>query len=426
VGAIVAASVELDRAAYTLEHVVIEEWAVFEAAKALAERTRAVALRALQRGLDAQQRAAFAHLGADRNLAIVTGIAGAGKSRLQRDVAAAYADAGYRVIGVTVAGDAARALGEEVAIDARTVAKVLADLEGVAIGSTSGRSCSSMRPGRWARLRRRRSSSGRPTPALVSGCLATSRSTRASAGARCCGGSPRSTRRSTCATRGGHARRGCARSRRICAPAVVSRALDVLREKGVAYEVVDAILELAHRVEPEYPDNRAWEVARSLAQAALELGSGHAASARVLLLHAIGDHRLSRARNPIRLLIRGLVGDDASKDRFLFARKNPDDLGRVTSSPPATNACEALAPGLRETLIDTVRRGTVIDDRWLRGRDIPLAALEIVRKHAAEEAARKSATPLCDELAARDPTEYSRRLEEALASVEIPSNLGLP
>jgi integrase len=46
-----------------------------------AERTRAVELRAPQGALDAQQRAAFAHLGADRELAIVTGIAGAGKSR---------------------------------------------------------------------------------------------------------------------------------------------------------------------------------------------------------------------------------------------------------------------------------------------------------------------------------------------------------
>jgi hypothetical protein len=129
VGAIVGASLELARDAYTLERVVVEERAVFAAAQALAERTRAVELRAPQGSLDAQQRAAFAHLGTERDLAIVTGIAGAGKSRLQREVAAAYAEAGYRVIGAAVAGDAARTLGEEAAIDARTVAKVLADLE---------------------------------------------------------------------------------------------------------------------------------------------------------------------------------------------------------------------------------------------------------------------------------------------------------
>jgi hypothetical protein len=127
---IVDASLELGPDAYTLERVVVEERAVFAAAQALAERTRAVELRAPKGELDVQQRAAFAHLAADRDLAIVTGIAGAGKSRLQREVAAAYTEAGYRVIGVAVAGEAARTLGEEAGIDARTVAKVLADLEG--------------------------------------------------------------------------------------------------------------------------------------------------------------------------------------------------------------------------------------------------------------------------------------------------------
>jgi len=123
--AAVGASLALDRYAYTLERVVVEERAVFEAAATLAGRYREIALRAP----DAQQVAAFAHLGGGHDLAIVTGIAGAGKSRLQRDVVAAYEEAGFRVIGAAVAGDAARTLGEEAAIDARTVAKLLADLE---------------------------------------------------------------------------------------------------------------------------------------------------------------------------------------------------------------------------------------------------------------------------------------------------------
>jgi len=127
--AAVGASLTLDRDAYTLERVVVEERAVFEAAATLVERHREVALRAPDAGLDAQQQAAYAHLGGEHDLAIVTGIAGAGKSRLQRDVAAAYEEAGFRVIGAAVAGDAARTLGEEAAIDARTVAKLLADLE---------------------------------------------------------------------------------------------------------------------------------------------------------------------------------------------------------------------------------------------------------------------------------------------------------
>jgi hypothetical protein len=127
--AITEASLRLDVDAYTLERVVVEERAVFDAATTLAERRRDVALRAPAAELDAQQQAAYAHLAEERDLAIVTGIAGAGKSRLQRDVAVAYEEAGFRVIGAAVAGDAARTLGEEAAIEARTVAKLLADLE---------------------------------------------------------------------------------------------------------------------------------------------------------------------------------------------------------------------------------------------------------------------------------------------------------
>ena len=48
---------------------------------------------------------------------------------VQRDVAAAYSEAGFRVIGTAVAGDAARTLGEKAVIDTRTVARLLVDLE---------------------------------------------------------------------------------------------------------------------------------------------------------------------------------------------------------------------------------------------------------------------------------------------------------
>ena len=86
---------------------------MFAAAATLADRSRTVELRVPDAGLDAQQRAAYAWLASKPDLTIVTGIAGAGKSRLQRDVAAAYSEAGFRVIGTAVAGDAARTLGEE-------------------------------------------------------------------------------------------------------------------------------------------------------------------------------------------------------------------------------------------------------------------------------------------------------------------------
>ncbi len=125
--AVVGASLAIDDDAYSIKRVVSEERAVFAAAETLADRQRTVRLRTPDAGLDAQQRAAYARLAGTSDLAIVTGIAGAGKSRLQRDVAAAYTEAGFRVIGTAVAGDAARTLGEEAAIDTRTVARLLVD-----------------------------------------------------------------------------------------------------------------------------------------------------------------------------------------------------------------------------------------------------------------------------------------------------------
>jgi len=65
--AVVEASLAIDDDAFTLERVVTEERAVFNAAATLAKRERAVALRVPDAGLDGQQRAAYAHLGADRS-----------------------------------------------------------------------------------------------------------------------------------------------------------------------------------------------------------------------------------------------------------------------------------------------------------------------------------------------------------------------
>jgi len=95
-------------------------------------RSRSLELRAPSEGagLDEQQRRAYAYL-ADgaTDLRVLTGIAGAGKSRLLRDVSAAYAEAGYAVVGAAVAGDAARNLGHEADIPAVTVARLLSDVE---------------------------------------------------------------------------------------------------------------------------------------------------------------------------------------------------------------------------------------------------------------------------------------------------------
>jgi len=95
------------------------------------ERTRStLQLRAASPELDEQQRSAYAYMAdGTSDLRIVTGIAGAGKSRLLRDVSAAYREAGFTVIGTAVAGDAARTLGEEADIAAMTTARLLADVE---------------------------------------------------------------------------------------------------------------------------------------------------------------------------------------------------------------------------------------------------------------------------------------------------------
>jgi hypothetical protein len=126
--AVVGASLTLDTDAYTIARVVTEERAMFAAAGTLFDRKRTVELRAPDAGLDAQQRAGYAWLAGKPDLAIVTGIAGSGKSRLQRDVAAAYGEAGFRVIGTAVAADAALTLGREAEIGTRTVAQLLGDL----------------------------------------------------------------------------------------------------------------------------------------------------------------------------------------------------------------------------------------------------------------------------------------------------------
>jgi hypothetical protein len=84
--AVVGASLAIDMDAYTTGRVVSEERAVFAAAATLPIAGRAVELRAPDAGLDAQQRVAYTRLADNPDLAIVTGIAGAGKSRLLVDL----------------------------------------------------------------------------------------------------------------------------------------------------------------------------------------------------------------------------------------------------------------------------------------------------------------------------------------------------
>jgi len=120
------------RELFSAPAIVADERALHAATRALVERSsapeRVSKLRGPSAELDEQQRGAYAQIASDSGLAIVQGIAGAGKSRLLRDVAAAYEEAGYRVLGAAVSGDAARVLGEEAQIQAQTVARLRTSL----------------------------------------------------------------------------------------------------------------------------------------------------------------------------------------------------------------------------------------------------------------------------------------------------------
>jgi hypothetical protein len=114
---------------FTTAAVRAQEQLLFASAGKIAETALRAPLGPPTDSLDAQQREAYEHAVGASGLRIVTGIAGAGKSRLQRDVVRAFGEAGFRVIGAAVSSEAARVLGVEAQVAARTVARLLADLD---------------------------------------------------------------------------------------------------------------------------------------------------------------------------------------------------------------------------------------------------------------------------------------------------------
>lgn len=189
---------------------------------------------------------------------------------------------------------------------------------------------------------------------------------------------------------------------------------------AVACEIVEALLALAQRIEPDYPDDRAWAVARRLASAVLEQSGAVTATARAALLRAIADRRLARAKNPIGLLIRGVVGDEKGGDRYLLV-----DAPLVTQLHASTyQTSTGLPPGLHDSLLDSIRRGLPISETWLRERDISAEALKAARAELkAEVREEASSNPLCDKLEKEDPATYHLRLERILADLELPTLL---
>ena len=214
-------------------------------------------------------------------------------------------------------------------------------------------------------------------------------------------------------------------------PDAIAAIEEVTDEEAVACEVVDAVLALAQRVDPEYYTDTAWAVARKLASSALQTHGGHCEPARAALLGAIKDPRLARAANPIGLLIRGVVGDKNGRDRYLL--KSPT---ATATAAPATNAPASqqtryetstrLPPGQHDALLEAIRSGTQITKSWMKERNVSYWAYERVREEVAAELEDvESATPLANELEVADPVLFEMRMEGILYDLPIVKSLGI-
>jgi len=97
------------------------------AADGLASNRRDVAIaRPASQHLDEQQQRAYAYATDDNaRLKVITGVPGAGKTRLISEIGAAYQDAGYNVRAISVANSAVDVLRRETDVPARSVAKEL-------------------------------------------------------------------------------------------------------------------------------------------------------------------------------------------------------------------------------------------------------------------------------------------------------------
>ncbi|MDH2910092.1 MAG: AAA family ATPase, partial [Candidatus Eremiobacteraeota bacterium] len=111
---------------YSLPEVVRDERALRDAAELMATRGSGPRIeRTASEHLDAQQRHAYDYATSGRDLSLITGVPGAGKTTLVRDIAAAYREAGYTVRAVAVANAACDVLLRETDLPARNVAKEL-------------------------------------------------------------------------------------------------------------------------------------------------------------------------------------------------------------------------------------------------------------------------------------------------------------
>jgi len=111
----------------TTREVLDAEQMLATAADGLASQRRDVAIaRPASERLDEQQQRAYTYtIDDDARLRVITGVPGAGKTRLINEIGAAYAEAGYNVRAVSVANSAVDVLRRETDVPARSVAKEL-------------------------------------------------------------------------------------------------------------------------------------------------------------------------------------------------------------------------------------------------------------------------------------------------------------
>jgi len=111
----------------TTREVLEAEQTLAAAADGLASQRRDVAIaRPAGDRFDEQQQRAYAYaIDDDDRLKVITGVPGAGKTQLIREIGAAYQEAGYNVRAVSVANSAVEVLRRETDVPARSVAKEL-------------------------------------------------------------------------------------------------------------------------------------------------------------------------------------------------------------------------------------------------------------------------------------------------------------
>lgn len=112
-----------DELGFTTPEIAGEEEEARAAARSVAARKRTVSvIRPAVDRMDEQQRNAYAYATADGgSLRVVTGVPGAGKTFLIREIAEAYREAGMRVRAVSVANSAVQVLREETGLPSRSV-----------------------------------------------------------------------------------------------------------------------------------------------------------------------------------------------------------------------------------------------------------------------------------------------------------------